>query len=127
MIRLAGLRQGIEIRITGIRPGERLHERLHDDAEVVEPAGHPSISALDPKATWEWNDLAKQLEGLRSAVRQRDELQVRGRLEDMLTPAASGCSLRRGREPAGLDHLSRPGRRPWGWTGARYHGCSPTP
>ncbi|MBX3315008.1 MAG: polysaccharide biosynthesis protein [Actinobacteria bacterium] len=96
MIRLAGLRpdEDIEIRITGIRPGERLHERLHDDAEVVEPAGHPSISALDPKATWEWNDLAKQLEGLRSAVRQRDELQVRGRLEDMLRAGGVDCSLR---------------------------------
>ncbi len=96
MIRLAGLRpdEDIEIRITGIRPGERLHERLHDDAEVVEPAGHPSISALDPKATWEWNDLAKQLEGLRSAVRQRDETQVRGRLEDMLRAGGVSAQLR---------------------------------
>ncbi len=35
MIRLAGLRpdEDIEIEITGPRPGERLHERLHDDAE----------------------------------------------------------------------------------------------
>lgn len=96
MIRLSGLRpdEDIEIRITGIRPGERLHERLHDDAEVVEPAGHPAISALDPKATWEWNDLAKQLEGLRSAVRQRDELQVRGRLEDMLRAGGVDVALR---------------------------------
>lgn len=103
MIRLAGLRpdEDIEIRVTGIRPGERLHERLHDDAEVVEPAGHPSISALDPKATWEWNDLAKQLEGLRSAVRQRDELQVRGRLEDMLRAGGVDCVLRPSDNPPG--------------------------
>ena len=24
-------------------------------------AGHPAISALDPKATWEWEDLLKKL------------------------------------------------------------------
>ncbi|MCB0977333.1 MAG: polysaccharide biosynthesis protein [Acidimicrobiales bacterium] len=103
MIRLAGLRpeEDIEIRITGIRPGERLHERLHDDAEVVEPAGHPSISALDPKATWDWEELAKQLEGLRSAVRQRDEQNVRGRLEDMLRAGGVDVTLR--------DAGSRPG------------------
>ena len=36
MIRLAGLRpdEDIEIEIVGTRPGERLHEQLHDDAEI---------------------------------------------------------------------------------------------
>ncbi|GIU86613.1 MAG: hypothetical protein KatS3mg009_1128 [Acidimicrobiia bacterium] len=53
MIRLAGLRpdDDIEIEITGPRPGERLHEQLHDDAETIEATAHPSIRAVTPKST----------------------------------------------------------------------------
>jgi FlaA1/EpsC-like NDP-sugar epimerase/dTDP-4-amino-4,6-dideoxygalactose transaminase len=49
MIRLAGLRpdEDVEIRIVGARPGERLHERLHDDTEVLLPTRHPSISSVE--------------------------------------------------------------------------------
>ena len=48
MIRLAGLRpdEDVEIRIVGARPGERLHERLHDDTEVLQATRHPSISSV---------------------------------------------------------------------------------
>ena len=51
MIRLAGHRpdDDIKIEIVGTRPGERLHEYLHDDAEIVEPTWHPSIRSLTPK------------------------------------------------------------------------------
>ena len=53
MIRLAGLRpdHDIAIEIIGLRPGERLQERLHDDAEILRPGDHPSISGLEPKIT----------------------------------------------------------------------------
>jgi FlaA1/EpsC-like NDP-sugar epimerase len=52
MIRLAGLRpdDDIEIRITGSRPGERLHEQLHDEAEIVSPTRHSSIKGVRPKS-----------------------------------------------------------------------------
>jgi FlaA1/EpsC-like NDP-sugar epimerase len=95
MIRLAGLRPGddIAVEIVGVRPGERLHERLHDDAEVVEPAGHPSISSLDPKAPWEWEDLLKKLAEFQSVVARRDDVQIRGRLEDLLRAGGVDCAL----------------------------------
>lgn len=95
MIRLAGLRPGddIEVQVVGLRPGERLHERLHDDAEVVAPAGHPSISELVPRETWEWSDLVKRLTELAQAVEARDDVQVRSRLEDMLRAGGVDCSL----------------------------------
>jgi FlaA1/EpsC-like NDP-sugar epimerase/dTDP-4-amino-4,6-dideoxygalactose transaminase len=53
MIRLSGLRpdEDVTIEITGTRPGERLHEQLHDDAETVEPTRHPSIFGVIPKET----------------------------------------------------------------------------
>jgi FlaA1/EpsC-like NDP-sugar epimerase len=45
LIRLYGYEPGrdIEIRYIGLRPGERLHERLVDEGESTEPTGHPKI------------------------------------------------------------------------------------
>ncbi len=51
MIRLAGRRVGadVEIRVTGIRPGERLTEELHEPGERLQPTGHPSILMVRPR------------------------------------------------------------------------------
>jgi FlaA1/EpsC-like NDP-sugar epimerase len=50
MIRLAGLRVGadIEVRVTGVRPGEKLHEELLADDEPALPTVHPAISRIAP-------------------------------------------------------------------------------
>lgn len=48
MIRLRGLRPYVDIPIdfTGTRPGEKLHEQLHDTAEKITPTIHPYIVEL---------------------------------------------------------------------------------
>jgi FlaA1/EpsC-like NDP-sugar epimerase len=45
MVRQAGLVEGrdIEIRITGVRPGEKLHEELSGVEEHLEPTAHPYV------------------------------------------------------------------------------------
>ena len=50
MIQLSGQRPGadIEIRVTSIRPGEKLAEELHAPDEVQHPTTHPSIVRLEP-------------------------------------------------------------------------------
>ena len=50
MIRLAGRRVGsdIEIRVTGVRPGEKLFEELHTPAETLLPTAHPSVLHVRP-------------------------------------------------------------------------------
>jgi FlaA1/EpsC-like NDP-sugar epimerase len=52
MIRLSGRRVGtdIEIRVTGMRPGEKLAEELSSPDEVLEETSHPSIVRLVPQA-----------------------------------------------------------------------------
>jgi len=63
MIRLSGKEPGreIEIAISGIRPGEKLHEELWGEHETVAGTEHPKIRkltcpAIDPK--WLENELA---------------------------------------------------------------------
>lgn len=50
MIRLAGRRVGtdVEIRVTGVRPGEKLVEELHTEDERLLRTAHPSIGQLLP-------------------------------------------------------------------------------
>jgi FlaA1/EpsC-like NDP-sugar epimerase len=94
MIRLAGLRPGedIEIEITGARPGERLHESLHDDAEVIEPAGHPSIWGLNPRFEWRWAELESFVSELDQRCHAGDP-SVTLVLEKMLHRSEVACAL----------------------------------
>jgi FlaA1/EpsC-like NDP-sugar epimerase len=70
MIRLSGLAVGsdIEVRITGIRPGEKLAEELAETEEQASATAHPSILRLQPLPVDEsmlWQGVAA-LEGLAS-------------------------------------------------------------
>ncbi len=66
MIRLSGQRPGVdvEIRVTGVRPGEKIHEVLHASDEVQHPTSHPAVERLDPVpiTPYELADLVARLE-----------------------------------------------------------------
>ena len=51
MIRLAGLQPDadVEIRFTGLRPGEKLHEELFHGQEPPVPTGHPGLLMASPR------------------------------------------------------------------------------
>jgi FlaA1/EpsC-like NDP-sugar epimerase len=51
MIRLAGLRpdQDVEIRFTGLRPGERLFEELFHGKEAPRPTAYPGLLVATPR------------------------------------------------------------------------------
>jgi O-antigen biosynthesis protein WbqV len=75
MIRLAGKQPELDVKIviTGRRPGEKLHERLHTEQEHPTPAGVPGLLRIEPGAL-AWADLQPALDSLASATEAgRDE------------------------------------------------------
>jgi FlaA1/EpsC-like NDP-sugar epimerase/dTDP-4-amino-4,6-dideoxygalactose transaminase len=101
MIRMAGLRpdDDIPIEITGVRPGERLNERLYDEAEEHEAGEHPSISLLRPKLTLDWEHLVRAMDELERCCREDDDA-VRRALIGMLGRCGVDCRL----EPIAAGH-----------------------
>ncbi len=64
MIRLSGLSlNDIEIRITGVRPGEKLYEELYQDEETTLPTPHPKLRVAyhRPESRQEVLDLIAEL------------------------------------------------------------------
>lgn len=74
MIRLAGLRPDIDVGIvyTGLRPGEKLHERLFSDSEPLAPTPAEGILLAEPRVI-PLETLKPLLDRLFLAVRARDE------------------------------------------------------
>jgi FlaA1/EpsC-like NDP-sugar epimerase len=63
MIRLSGVEahDDIEVRFTGLRPGEKLYEELITDSEVAAPTGHPKIFKLREQNQRDWKSVQKNI------------------------------------------------------------------
>jgi FlaA1/EpsC-like NDP-sugar epimerase len=72
----------VEIRFTGLRPGEKLHETLFGELEEQLPTVNPAISATRPGRLPD--DFASTLNLLYSNAADGDDEGVRGRLRDLL-------------------------------------------
>jgi len=74
----------IEIRVVGLRPGEKLYEELLI-GDNPQPTGHPRIMKANEEMI-EWGDLSPQLDSLRDAMRRMDMETI----EAMLTRLVAG-------------------------------------
>jgi O-antigen biosynthesis protein WbqV len=95
MIRLAGLRPEIDIavEITGMRPGEREHEQLFDDAEVQAPTPHSSVIRLLPRVRLGYDEIEALLLPLRDFSERDVDAAAVSLLEQVLQRAGVGCEL----------------------------------
>ena len=85
MIRLHGLVPGqdIELKFTGIRPGEKIHEELSHSAEDLVPCAIEKISVVKSQKPVDWNWLKQQLDELDRLCDTGDERAVRAFLMEL--------------------------------------------
>jgi FlaA1/EpsC-like NDP-sugar epimerase len=113
MIRLAGRRVGsdVEIRVVGMRPGEKLVEELHEPDEELLATEHPSVHKIEPR-TVDAAEVDEALDRLSWFADQGDETALR----ESLFRLASGRSVivlpSQRPEPATVHQIALPDR-PW--------------
>ena len=97
MIRLSGKEPGIEIpiEVIGPAPGEKLHEVLVGDGEVVSPSPHPKIERISrPPVEAAWLD--DELAILERLVEEGDTLELVGALSRIVRDPKRVAAGRRG-------------------------------
>ncbi len=85
MIRLAGKKPGedIEIRYTGLRPGEKLYEELFHPTESLEKTTHQKIFQAKARE-YSWNSLVEVLEMMEQACDKCDEKALKALLHQLV-------------------------------------------
>lgn len=100
MIKLAGLtpNEDIEIKITGLRPGERLYEDLFDDAEELLPTSHAAMMAARPRVA-DRAFVEKGISAMVQAAGRGEDATVR-ELMGRLIPDFTSAEVKVGQNPS---------------------------
>jgi O-antigen biosynthesis protein WbqV len=102
MIRLAGLTpdRDVEIRFTGLRPGEKLHEELFHRSEALMPTEHPGVKLATPR-TADAELLGRSLDELAQLVQQGERDKALRLLQRLVPEFRGGASAERRSAAAG--------------------------
>jgi len=100
MIQLAGLEPhvDIEIRFTGLRPGEKLYEELTTASEVAAPTTHPSIFRLREQSHRAWEGIEPHIAELERLAVDGEASKLREKIHALVpeyTPTPNGHDLGR--------------------------------
>ncbi|MCO5259529.1 MAG: polysaccharide biosynthesis protein [Crocinitomicaceae bacterium] len=93
MIKLSGLEEGkdIEIKITGLRPGEKLYEELLNDSEKTLPTQHPKILKAKVQETGE-NEL-KLIAELIDLFESQENIKIVAKMKEIVPEYISNNSI----------------------------------
>lgn len=85
MIRMHGLVPGkdIEIKYTGVRPGEKIHEELAFEHEQLGQSEHERISKVEDVRPIDWETLKAQLDRIREICDSGDQDKARAALMEL--------------------------------------------
>ena len=102
MIRLAGLTpdRDVEIRFTGLRPGEKLHEELFHGSEALMPTAHPGLKLATPR-TADAELLGRNLDELAQLVHLGERDKALHLLQRLVPEFRGGASAERRSAAAG--------------------------
>jgi FlaA1/EpsC-like NDP-sugar epimerase len=91
MVRLLGGGRDIEIRVTGLRPGEKLHEKLVFQVEEMLPTPHPKINKVvhDTELPQDFDAQVDEL--IEAAVRDNED-EIRARLSRLVPSYQAGSA-----------------------------------
>jgi FlaA1/EpsC-like NDP-sugar epimerase len=77
MIELSGLipEKDISIEVSGLRPGEKLHEELLNDSEITEQTSHPKIMMAKVRE-YDYMDVLPRIEHIISVARNNNKYKL---------------------------------------------------
>ena len=90
MIKLSGA-QGIEIKFTGLRDGEKLYEEVLNDAEQTKPTHHPKIMIASVRE-YDYDEACRNESALLEASRTFDDMAIVKLMKQIVPEYKSKCS-----------------------------------
>ena len=91
MIALSGAR-GVEIKITGLRDGEKLYEEVLNELEGTKPSFHEKIRIAEVRQ-YDYNDVSKDIEELVAISRQYDNMATVAKMKQIVPEYKSNHSV----------------------------------
>ena len=83
MVGLLGNGRNIDIRVTGLRPGEKLHEQLVFEAEETLPTPHPKINMVVNNNEM-LQDFNARVDSLIEAATREDESEIKALISSII-------------------------------------------
>ena len=91
MIQLSGAKN-VEIKITGLRDGEKLYEEVLNEEETTKPTFHPKIKIAQVRE-YDYADVCRQVDELVASSVEEDDMEIVKRMKEMVPEFKSKHSV----------------------------------